>query len=329
MQSQEKVAYLHYQIPPRFPKNSGPGWNFFCLSMKYSNPALDSKALLSVLRAKQLKIENDEEALVFFKDVNYFRFADYLRPFEIGQSNLYKSSASFNKAISLYNFDEQLRTLLFSCIQKIEISLRARIVNYFSLKHGPFWFINPALANDKHRYAENLTAIEKELQRSRDDYVKEHFAKYGKEDFPPIWKIIDLTSFGCLTKLYINFSDISVKKEIAHSYNLPNHEILESWMNAINELRNKCAHHGRVWNRVMTKMPQLPTSLKSPWISEKPKINNKLYAVLCCLIYWLKAIDPKHPIVEDFKRLLVRYPMIDPFAMGFPKNWKEQCIFDE
>ena len=137
------------------------------------------------------------------------------------------------------------------------------------MNHGAFWFTNPDLAIDKHKYAENLSSLDRELQRSKDDFIKEHYVKYGKENFPPAWKLIDLTSFGCLTKLYFNFSNGAVKKKIARSYGVPQQEILESWMKSINALRNCCAHHGRVWNRVMPVMPQLPTTLKQTWITNK------------------------------------------------------------
>lgn len=76
-----------------------------------------------------------------------------------------------------------------------------------------FWFINPDLAVDKHKFAENLSSLDRELQRSKDDFIKEHYVKYGNEDFPPAWKLIDLTSFGCLTKLYFNFANGAAKRK--------------------------------------------------------------------------------------------------------------------
>ena len=61
----------------------------------------------------------------------------------------------------------------------------------------------------------------RELSRSKDDLIQEHYDKYGREDFPPAWKLLDLTSFGTLTKLYFTFADRRVKKAIARSYGVP------------------------------------------------------------------------------------------------------------
>ena len=164
---------------------------------------------------------DERKAFDFLENVSYFRFAAYLHPFKAPGGHGYKENAAFEKAVRLYEFDAKLRTLLFSAIQKIEISLRAKVINLFSLNSGAFWFVNPDLAVDKHMFAENLSSLDRELQRSKDDFIKEHYVKYGKEDFPPAWKLIDLTSFVCLTKLYFNFANGAVKKKIARSYGVP------------------------------------------------------------------------------------------------------------
>ena len=143
---------------------------------------------------------DEGKVCAFFENVSHFRFAAYLRPFKASDRHGYKANATFEKAVRLYEFDVKLRTLLFAAIQKIEISLRAKVINQFSLHYGAFWFINPDLAIDKHKYAENLSTLDRELQRSKDDFIKEHYVKYAKEGFPPAWKLIDWTSFGCLTK---------------------------------------------------------------------------------------------------------------------------------
>ncbi len=217
--------------------------------------------------------------------------------------------------------------LLFSVIQQIEISLRSRIINKFSLSHGAFWFMESALALDKHKYADNLVTLERELGRSKDDFIKDHYNKYGKEGFPPSWKSLELASFGCMTKLYFNFTDTAIKKKIARSYGVPQHEILESWMKSINALRNACAHHARVWNRIMPVMPKLPSRLRHGWLTEAPTTANRLYSVLSCLLYWLNSVNSSNTLCKDFKALLIEFPNVDVAAMGFPHNWEEQPLW--
>ena len=44
----------------------------------------------------------------------------------------------FEDAVALYDFDMELRFLLFKVIQRIEIALRSDIIHEFSVCHGPF-----------------------------------------------------------------------------------------------------------------------------------------------------------------------------------------------
>lgn len=41
-------------------------------------------------------------------------------------------------------------------------------------------------------------------------------------------------------------------------------EVLRSWLIALNTLRNACAHHGRVWNKMWGTQPQFPLYADQP-----------------------------------------------------------------
>ena len=69
------------------------------------------------------------------------------------------------------------RALIFSAVQSIEIALRTKIIHNFSLVHGPFWFMNNELMKSTKQQEENLLNLSKELSRSKEDFIKEHFQK--------------------------------------------------------------------------------------------------------------------------------------------------------
>lgn len=184
----------------------------------------------------------------------------------------------------------------------------------------------PEFRSCKHNFTDNLSTLERDLKRSKEDFIKDHISKYGSENYPPVWKLMELASFGCLTKLYFNFADTPTKKDIARSYSVPQHEILESWMKSINALRNTCAHHGRVWNRIMPVMPQIPTMLSKDWLTQKPAAN-RLYAVLSCMLYWLNSIDGSNIFKDELKSLFSKYPNVDTAAMGFTAHWMYEPLW--
>ena len=123
------------------------------------------------------------------------------------------------------------------------------------------------------------------------------------------------------------FKDKNVKKDIAKSFGVPQHEYLESWMRSIAVLRNCCAHHARVWNRRFSMIPQLPKSMSNDWITNLNLDTRKIYALLCCIIYWQNSIYKNNDFVNKFKQLLQKYPNIDVTAMGFPKDWENEPIW--
>ena len=296
--------------------------------MEYTKTVKSTPDIILMLQDRGLKFSNVSNAEDFFRRVSYFRVAAYLRPLEQDKvTHTYKQGSSFESAMTLYEFDSSLRMLVFSCIQTIEVSLRTSMIQLFTEKYGPFWFSDERLANNKFNHIENISSLVQELDRSKEDFIKDHYSKYGKESFPPAWKTLELASFGILTKLYFNFSDNKIKKQIAKSFCIPQHEVLESWMRSIGGLRNCCAHHNRIWNKNLSDMPQIPRKMKCPWLSNFSFPPFRLYAALSCMVYWLNAVQPSNTFIKDFKKLLATNPGVDIVAMGFPQGWENEPLW--
>lgn len=79
----------------------------------------------------------------FILFISYFRLADYLQPLEDNHSlHTFKSDATFEDAVTLYYFDKELRSLIFTAIQSIEIALRSKMINHCALRYGAHWFMD-------------------------------------------------------------------------------------------------------------------------------------------------------------------------------------------
>ena len=296
--------------------------------MAYTKLPISITDQITLLKSRGLIFADEAYAAQVLEHISYYRFAAYLRPMEADKvTHQLNSGATFEKALSLYQFDAKLRELIFDAIQKIEISLRSKMIHEFSLAHGAFWFFDQSCFTDKHRFVESMNVLEKELSRSKDEFIKEHVAKYGKSEYPPAWKTLELATFGTTSKLFANFSDTRLKKKIARSYGIPQHEILESWTAAIGPLRNCCAHHGRLWNRKFPITPLLPSRIRKPWIADLNISNNKLYAVLCCVAYMLNTIDANNTFASELTSLIYAYPAVSVSAMGFPAAWKSEPLW--
>ena len=65
--------------------------------------------------------------------------------------------------LALYNFDAELRLLLFDVIEKIEISLRTKLIYHLSHEIDPWWFQNFELFNDSRALVKTLSNLEIEI----------------------------------------------------------------------------------------------------------------------------------------------------------------------
>lgn len=296
--------------------------------MKYSKRPIDIPEQITALSNRGLVIENEIFAQQQFSSISYFRLACYWKAYEIN-SNTHElvKGTSLEEILSLYAFDRELRSVVFSAIQDIEIALRTRIIHHFSMKHGAFWFMEGSLFSDAEIFDKCFLSLQNEVSRSKEDFLLEHFKKYDSPSMPPVWKTLEVASFGTLSKLFCNMADISVKKSVAKSFGLPQYKYLESWIRSITVLRNCCAHHARIWNRRFPLMPQLPKHLSLAWIDVNAAKPMKLFALLSTILYLEQNIVSNSSIKDRLLALLVRQHQSRLKAMGFPENWREQDLW--
>ena len=128
-------------------------------------------------------------------------------------------------------------------------------------------------------------------------------------------------TLGTLSRFYKGIHDNALKTSIAQPFGIPA-KILVSWLHALTHLRNVCAHHGRLWNRVFSITPLV--SRKHRGIINNPK---RLNAPAVVLVDMLDLCAPNHTWRSRFRSLLDRYPEIDPGAMGFDPNWRTETLW--
>lgn len=63
------------------------------------------------------------------------------------------------------------------------------------------------------------------------------------------------------------------------------------------------------------------------WVNIDGVDANKVYAIACCIAYWLDSMGYGLDFKNELKSLLVSYPQVDPAAMGFPENWISEPLW--
>lgn len=286
----------------------------------YTNRPLNFSQQVSSLKANGLTINDEGKALHLLQNISYFRLKSYLIPLMSDKVNhVFKAGTTFENAYELYKFDSQLRKLIATELEKIEVSIRTQLAYILADDIDIYWFADSANFQNPIRYTNTLNGLKAELDRSDDDQILQFKAIYS-DPFPPAWMTMEITSFGTLSMLYKLLRPGLSKRKIANFYGVSD-SVFESWLHSIVYVRNICAHHSRLWNRTLRIMPLFPRRTTYPFIANSVA-NNRLYYVLCIIQYLLRIVNPNTRFSLRVKNLLADYPQVDTTAMGFPTNWQ-------
>jgi abortive infection bacteriophage resistance protein len=296
--------------------------------MKYTKSPITISEQIVKLQRRGLLFRNEQKAAHYLSNISYYRLRAYTFPFQnnsvAGQP--FTQKIYFEDIIKLYVFDRKLRLLLYNAIEKIEIALRTQIIYQYAIVYGAFWHLNPALYNNSIFFASQIASLQKEVNRSNETFIKHYKTTYNDPTEPPAWMALEVSSIGLLSKMFSNLKDNPCKDEITKHFGLKAVSILENWMQCFSLLRNVCAHHGRVWNRRMTQLrfPKKPLNI---FVANRNILPYKVYAYICSMQYVLNIISPGHEFKNNLIALMGNCPMLQEKEMGFPKNWKNEKIW--
>lgn len=303
--------------------------------MKYDKRPLSLESQADRLLNRGLVADRDE-LITRLRAVNYYRLSGYLHPYRVldGDGNPtdgYEPETTLHEVWRRYNFDRRLRIILLDAIERIEVAVRTRLVFHFAHRNGAFGHLDPLnLPGFKTvaEYMEWRTALVEETRRARKEKFVEHFnKKYGDHHKElPLWMLCELMSFGSMLR-FANAMGPDLKKAVAGEYGMPDQQFA-SWLKAIGVVRNTCAHHSRVWNRVFGVAPNSPNKNKFPDWHTEPKLPNvRVGYVLAVCHFWLGKISSTTQWRERLFGLFDEYPDMPPAKMGLPENWREHPLF--
>ena len=287
------------------------------MGCKKAEPPIKVEKQIDNLKSMGLIIEDEEGAKIFLRDVSYFRF---IKAFSLGlkpKNGNYDSAVTFDQIKSLYLFNSRFRQLLFVQVEKVEVNLRCRLSEYFGCKYGNFGYYDPRNYADRVYHQKLLDDIEAEIVRNdKAPFIKNFMDNY-ENGMIPLYALVELFSFGTLSKFLKNMKNKD-KKEFAKAYYGIGYTYLESWIEHIAYVRNICAHYGRIYNAKYPKTPALYVEYTNAGIG-----NNRAFASLICLKHLLPNNRQWKQFVDEIEMLIDKYPTVDINTMRFPENWKE------
>lgn len=291
----------------------------------YEKLATTFEEQVEILRSRGMVIGDSDRVRRYLSHINYYHLEAYWLPFEICRDpHQFREGTTFDSVLDNYLFDRELRLLLLDAIERIEISIRTQWAYNLGIKYGPHAHLNRDIFGfDEKTYTEAVTELKESCANSDEKYI-EHFSKKYIEYLPPLWAVCGIMSFGKISRWIKNLRDPSDRNLISRAYGL-DEVIFCSFLHAITVLRNRCAHHCRVWNRSLKftiKLPKNPKVL-SDSVYTNNQTKNKLYNQLCMLLHMMNVINPAHSWRKRFGQLLIKYPGTPVSSMGFPEEWEK------
>lgn len=259
------------------------------------------------------------------RTVSYYRLSGYWYPFRRlngeGRGDDFYAGARFADVLALYEFDERLRAVTLTALMPIELAIRALLGHELG-RIDPCAHLDPTLLDITRergdQYRSWLSRYDDARRRSREDFVQHHDRKYGGK--LPVWAAVELMDWGTLTYLY-GFSPRSVQDAVAAACGLRAPQ-LTSWLKALNVVRNTCAHHGRLFNRVHAITPRLPRVGMHPDLDAVTPDWNRTFGQLTLVQFLSDRLGVgNRKLLPAVVRTFPQVRLVPVTHMGAPQGW--------
>lgn len=295
-----------------------------------------------VLMKKYITFRQRKKMREFLGYAGYFRASRYGK-FLLTQVNAFGSKADSKVFFELYDFDVQLRLLLFKYCKKAEVRFKSTIANAVSLKTGDAGFYldrqyytptksekdkktrNRNITFFNTKFFANLTNDEEKLRR---DVVKHpelrEYRKGGtrQNNVLPVWAAFSYFEMGTIVMIYSYLRGDLRKEVLDYTYSASNYKKevtkqMDTWLDAVRNLRNYCAHHSMVVG--MTSSVVIPDNRDSTDVlPDNTNLYSRLYALKKILLQ-----QDADMLMNELDRLISR-TKIDVYKMNIlPANWKD------
>ena len=212
--------------------------------MKKTFKTLDEQ--ITILQNKGLIISD----INFAKDIllreNYFFLMGYRHLFFRSEKDrMFIEGSTFDELYAVFNFDRQLRNILFKNILIVENNAKSIFSYQLSKNYGykESDYLNPKNFNRDLNKRRQVNDLLKKIQRQiringgQHQATMHYLNNYG---YLPLWIVVKVLSFGIVSELYTILKSDD-KQSIADIYNISVSD-LELYFPIIANYRNLCAH---------------------------------------------------------------------------------------
>lgn len=240
--------------------------------------------------------------------------------------HVFAPGTTFEQVLNVYTFDRKLRLLVMDAIERIEIGVKSVIIDEMCIPYGAHWYMNKDHFRPGFDFGAFMQTVHKDIDYNRDPdkvrniSLKHYYQEYDVPPMPPLWMVFEALTFGTVSLMFGWLSHAD-QKRISGQIGLPV-PVLKSWLHATSNLRNLCARHARIWNRIFTFKPVVMEAYREDFTP-----NTLFYAQAAMLHVLMRKVSPDSRWAGRLQDLFDDYPGIDKSTMGFAPAWAERVIW--
>ena len=221
----------------------------------------------------------------------------------------YKAGTTIEEIYALYDFDRQLRNVVFNFILIFETNIKSLLAYEFPQKYGhDNYMLYKNFETTKKDAEKNITEVIAEFQkqvssRATDPSISHYLKKYG---YVPLWVLNNILTLGQISKFFSILKQQD-RQKISKTFYIADNQ-LESILFYISSVRNFCAHGNRLYC-FRSKRPLIDfsahTAMNIPQTngSEFDYGKRDLFAAMIALYYVLPKKEFRK-LIDDISSLL-------------------------
>lgn len=299
---------------------------------------------IEILKNKGLVIDDVDSAKSILLRENYFFISGYRYLLLKSRTDKkFLPNANFRELYALFNFDRQVRNIIFKNLLIVENNIKSIFSYQLSKKYGykEKDYLRPSnFTNNPEKFRQVNDLIKKmkrqiRINGNQHSATKHYQMNYG---YVPLWIVVKVLSFGIVCELYTIMKKED-QIEISEIYKI-DPTTLCIYLPILSNFRNLCAHEDILYD-YKTQKP-IPDTMFHRQLNIPKQDGEFIYGKddLFALIIILKRMLAK----DEFKLLIneITYELdvlegklktikIDKLlnAIGFPTNFREICYMEK
>lgn len=232
-------------------------------------PSLSWDEQVALLISRGLIVGDEPACARFLAVSNYYRFSGYARYFQqaphLGMDE-FLPGITFDQVRAVHDADEALRIALVRPLARIELLLRSHVARVISDEHGPYVrYLEENFYTDVGNREPTVESCLRDIERSKDRHILRYRSDDGgRADYSnlPVWSAVEAWSFGTLSKAIERGAQGAIADSVASGIGIAKAGFAYR-IKALVYVRNRCAHHGRLWNHSIIDAGPTPNNVRN------------------------------------------------------------------